>query len=246
VRRDPGTSRAAAFAAAFRAAAVFALAAASACGNSEPAPAAAAAERAYAPGTVLAVGERELDAAAVDRVAHWIAQLYPHSAEAHNRRRALTAVLLPQLALAEARRAVRDEAFERARAARVELAAGRAAAGIEVREVNGTWGLLGLEIFGPAQELVLDAWSEPIEGFGRVLLLRVRGKSGGPELGAVALRIEIAEFPFVPAGSTQESVDRDIDTQRLAIVDPTWESYVPLAWQHRLRCTAPTAPPNDP
>ncbi|TAJ18826.1 MAG: hypothetical protein EPO68_07230 [Planctomycetota bacterium] len=203
-------------------------------GTSKSTSLAAPPQRAFAATTVLAIGEREVSAAEVDRVAKWIEQLYPQSADAHNRRRALTSVLLPRIALAEAHRAAHGEARERAQAARAQLAAGRAPAELTVREASGTWGPLGLEIFGPAHELALDAWSEPLEGLGRLLLVRVREKSGGPELGAVVLRVEIAEFPFVPEGSTQETIDRDIDTQTLVIVDPTWEQYVPLAWQHRL------------
>lgn len=220
--------------------AVVAVAALASCGEPAPTPiveSRPAPEQALRPGTVLVLGGVELGAAEVDRVAAWIAKLYPQSADAHNRRRALTTVLLPQVALARAHATAREHALESARGARAELAAGRVPAGIEVRAVSGTWGVLGLEIFGPAHDLAPGAWSEPLDGLGRVLLLRVLESDGNPLPNALVLRVEIVEFPFVPADSTQESIDRDIDTQRLLIVDPAWEQYVPLAWQHRLRAT---------
>lgn len=247
MKREPGSSRAALFAVAACAVALLAAASFAGCGDRAPTPEPPPpAARAHAPGTVLAIGSRELGAPEIDRVAKWIAALYPQSADAHNRRRALTSVLLPQVALAQAHAGARAAALERARAARAELVAGRMPAGVEVREARGTWGTLGLEIFGPALELAPDAWSEPLDALGRVLLLRVREKSAATELGAVELRVELAEFSFVPEGATQASLDADIDTQRLEIVDPQWEQYVPLAWQHRLRGAPRAAAPAGP
>ncbi len=47
----------------------------------------------------------------------------------------------------------------------------------------------------------------------------------------------------MPADATAASTDADIDSVLLEIVDPTWEECVPIAWQYRMRGTAPAVVP---
>ena len=207
-------------------------------GPGEPTPA----PRTWPADTALAVNDRAIPAAEIDRVAAWVALLEPAEVPTSHRRSALTHVVLERAALAVAHPEARAEERRRAEALLAALEAGeepdaesgdlgphgrRAVAG-------GTWDDLGLVAWGEAREAPLGSWHGPVEDSGRWLLLKplehVRGKVPGADL----YRIEAITLPFVPADLARPDVEAAIDDALLEVVDPAWASIVPAAWRYRM------------
>jgi hypothetical protein len=188
---------------------------------------------------VLAVDDVPISAVEVDRVASWVGALYPEDTASGRRRKALTAVVLRRAAT----EAQHGSAYE---AARLALRADRAAltgagttAGREggappaPESRSGTWHQLGLDLWGPARELEVGAWSEPLDGAGIVRLVRLDERIPGTSAADLRLRVSVVERSYLPGGPG-DAREAAIERSRLVVVDPAWEELVPLEWRHRM------------
>lgn len=212
---------------------------AAACSNGSATPAAAP----YPTGTVLAVDGLAISAAEVDDAGRWVAVLEPAASENHRRRLALDNLVLLRAVcrtrFPEEREAARALALEwtaHGRGERALLPAG-AAGGPAPPPITVRGGAvdLGPFLWGPASELPLDTWSEPIELVGRFMVTRVVGREPGRPPGSEVLSLECRELPYVPEDSSTANVLGWMDAATLEVVDPLWEDVVSLDSRTRMR-----------
>jgi hypothetical protein len=179
-------------------------------------------------GTVLRVNDRALATEDVDRFARPIAELEPQFQRIHQRRLALTNVVLPLVAVAtlhpEAHARAAADGAAAARAGHEELLA-------RSSELAGTFREIGLDLWCLARDLPAGEWSAPLELVGRFAIVRLDARAGVEE--QEVLRGRWLEFPFVQ-GDLQACIEEALDASRLEIVDPAWRACVPESWQRRM------------
>jgi hypothetical protein len=212
------------------------LAAASACERRESAGEEPPA-RSWPPGTVIAIDGEAILAEEVDLPSAWIERIEPGSSSQHLRRLALTNVVIPRRI---AGAIAGDEARERARAEALatleSLASGSpeapATAG-EPTSTEGDWLELGIVAWGTAMDLAEGRWSGVVEDVGRFVLLRRLGQDPAPIPGAIRVRLELIEFPYL-AGVGRGALEQAYAQHRLEIVDPAWREIVPEHIQYKM------------
>lgn len=177
------------------------------------------------------MGKVSIFAADVGRIAGWIELFDPGKVPADYKRRALTAVLLQDAAVASRFAAERTVARAAAEARLGELTAAPEAAP-EAQTAEGGWSALGLVLWGATRSLPLDTWAGPIEDTGRFLLVRPTAAFPSELPGADEFRLEAIEFPFVPPDFDAESLQATIEAATLTIIDPKYGDLVPAIWRY--------------
>ncbi len=186
--------------------------------------------RSFPAGTAVAVNGDPVLAEEIQRVAASIQALYPGYTDAHHRRLALTAVVLPRAAI----RSLHREAHARARAeAARALERGPDFLADLSKEQRGNFKSLDLDLWCLARELPLGEWRGPLELVGRFALVRLDARHGANAEEEV-LELRCVEFAFVPLDDLKSLVEAALDRSRLEIVDPEWEETVPEAWKRRM------------
>jgi len=220
--------------------ALAAAALAIACACDEVPSGAPAAAQAWPTGTVLVLNGDPILETEVDALASIVARIEPHHTLPHLRRIAVTNIVLPLLGARQvAGPERRAAALERARAWRDALAAGTtppAPVTPPVEEdVEGGFGILGMEVWDWALDAPIGAWSQPIElpGAWRVTQLLERKPALRPA--DVRLKAKVLTFPWVEGDTLRAEVDAHLDRSKLEFVDATWRDVVPTLWQRRLR-----------
>lgn len=219
-------------------AAAAALAVACAC---DEVPSGAAATPPSRPGgTVLVLNGDPILESEVDALSSIVARIEPHDAVPQLRRIALTNMVLPlvgarQVAGPERRAA----ALERARTWRNALESGTtppAPIGPPVEEeVEGGFGVLGLQVWDWALDAPIGTWSQPIELPGAWRVAQVLERKPGLRPVDVVLRATVLTFVWVESETFRAEVDAHLDESKLELVDATWRDVVPTLWQRRLR-----------
>jgi hypothetical protein len=189
--------------------------------------------------TVLAVEDLPITATEVDAASVWVERIDRKASPDHLRRLALTNVVLP----ARVARLLEPEGHARALAeARDALARLRQGTwvgppgpdGALGRRQAGTFQLLGIVVWGVANDLPDDEWSEPLELAGRVVLVRRLGRTPAPVPLAVELDVDLLEFPYLDPATAAADVEAAYDRFRLTLVDPDWRTLVPELLQYRM------------
>jgi hypothetical protein len=211
------------------------LAAASACERQESAAEEPPA-RSWPPGTVIAIDGEPILAEEVDLPSAWIERIEPGSSSQHLRRLSLTNVVIPRriagaIAGDEARARARAEALATLESL-FALPEAPATAG-EPASVEGNWLELGIVAWGTAMDLAEGRWSGVVEDVGRFVLLRRLGQDPAPVPGAIRVRLELFEFPYL-AGVGRGALEQAYAQHRLEIVDPAWREIVPEHIQYKM------------
>jgi hypothetical protein len=211
---------------------------AAACAKSAP----AAAAPSWPAGTVLAVDGVPISAEEVDRVGSAFASVEPNDSVSQLRRLALTNVIFPRIAAANANSKRRAEALALAESYRAALVDGTLPSGplAGPMEVERTGKLLdiGLEVWSFALDAEIDRWSPVLETAGSFEVARVKKRTPGPSPGWTRFTVGLYDFPYVD-DDRRKAIDEAIDRSRLVIVDESWREVVPTAWIYRMRGGAP-------
>ncbi|MCZ6596222.1 MAG: hypothetical protein O7B99_01135, partial [Planctomycetota bacterium] len=187
-------------------------------------------------GTVLAVDDVPISSAEVAEVEERLRLVYPEHAASFRRRAALESLVLPRAALRVRFADARRDALAACRKARAALVAGEGPPTPEPEVHRGGFHQLQLLVWGKARSLEPGRWSEPIEGRGFFLLLRLEELSGADEGPAYEeLTVSILDFPYLPADFAPTGIASVLSTVRLSIVDPEWEQWVPEDMKYRMR-----------
>jgi hypothetical protein len=211
------------------------LALASACERKEPAGEQPPA-RSWPPGTVIAIDGEPILAEEVDLPSAWIERIEPGSSSQHLRRLSLTNVVIPRriagaIAGEEARGRARAEALATLQSLEA-LPEAPATAG-EPAAAEGDWLQLGIVAWGTAMDLAEGRWSGVVEDVGRFVLLRRMGQDQAPVPGAIRVRLELFEFPYL-VGVGRGALEQAYAQHRLEIVDPAWREIVPEHIQYKM------------
>jgi hypothetical protein len=211
----------------------------SACERSTPATPAPS----WPAGTVLALNGRPITAAEVDRVGSGFALMEPNDSLAQLRRLALTNVIIPRIAAADANPERRSEMGALAESYRAALVAGTMPpgplAGPMEEERKGRLFALGLEVWNFALDAEIDRWSPVLETVGAYEIARVKKRMPGPSPGWTEFTVGVFDFPYVDGPDPRRAIDEAIDRSRLVFVDDSWREVVPAAWIYRLHAGTP-------
>ncbi len=205
---------------------------------------ASAPEPSWPPGTVLAVDDLPITAEEVDSASVWIERIERMASPDHLRRLALTNVVLPcKLARLMAPQE-REQALARARQTLAELRQGTApgptgSQGALGEHAAGTFQELGIPVWGTALDLPAGAWSEPVEDFGRFVLVRRLSTQAGAVPLAIQLEVDLFAFPYLDPALPEHSLDNAYERFRLTIVDPAWRVIVPELLQYKMGVHGP-------
>jgi len=197
---------------------------------------------AWSPSAVLGirgVADVSILASEVSTVAGWVGRIYPHYAPVARRREALDHVIL----WSAATRAQAPEEHAKARSQAQAWLAFETGSGPLPDGTQGppppppsaTGGLheLGLGLWGAAAELEPGVWAGPLEGIGRLLILRLDARDD------VRLEISLREFPYLPAATTPSELEELMQASELVVLDPDWAPAVPARWRYRMRGETP-------
>lgn len=197
---------------------------------------------AWSPNAVLGirgVADVSIPASEVSSVAGWVERIYPHYTPLARRREALDHVIL----WSAATRAQAPEEHAQARSQAqawlaFETGSGPLPPGTQgppPRPLSAAGGLheLGLGLWGAAAELAPGVWTGPLEGIGRVLILRLDARDDA------RLEISLREFPYLPAATTPSELEELMEASQLVVLDPDWEPAVPARWRYRMRGETP-------
>lgn len=176
----------------------------------------------------------------IDEASVYVERLEPAASPAHLRRLALTNIVLPR----HVARLLNPEAHAKAKAD-AEALRGALSAGTytgPAREdgtvgelVEGGFGELGILPWGVALDLPEGEWSEVVEEVGTFVVLRRLGRTEGPVPMATTVRVEAFLFPWLPAETVKQDVDRAYDGHRLTVIDPAWADIPPASLLHRMQ-----------
>lgn len=179
---------------------------------------------------VLLVGTQPIAAEEVDAVAEWFRSIHPKATQDHLRRIALDRVVVPRAALAQTASEQRSRALEACREALEALRdGGLPPTGEELRLIVGN-SLLSPEVAGLSRGLEAGIWSEPLEGVGRFLLIRIEAE----HTDAVPSRT-VVEFPYLAATADLGLVQERVAAVSLTLVDPAWRAAIPSALESQLK-----------
>jgi len=198
---------------------------------------AAAQASAWPPGTVLAVDGEPITQAEVDEWLAVIALVERGSTLPHQRRLALTNIVLPRTVARMLDPVAYREALDRAELLHAALEDGGAAPewAPEPKVVYGRAADIGLDIWWLCHDLEPGQWSRPHEHPGAWVVFRVLDEPAGEWQASTALRVESYWLPFVPEEESRSLIESGIDAMHLELVDPEWKWIVPEHYWRRMK-----------
>jgi hypothetical protein len=102
-------------------------------------------------------------------------------------------------------------------------------------QIEGDYGALGFHVWNWALDAPLGTWSQPIEQPGAWYLAKVVERKPGLRPVDVALKVDVAIFPWIESDTYRADYEAHLDKSKLEFVDAAWRDVVPTLWQRRLR-----------